>query len=320
MFDKRLLGGVFALALAAAACANDTGNPAGIAVSDVADTAPAPAPADQGGTAGDALAAALLGTSAVGEIVVGTDGRALYGFTNDIDAISTCQGTCADAWPPVIVEPGWTVGPGLDTGIFATTKRDDGKLQLVAGKWPLYYYAGDAAPGDINGQASGEVWYLVDPDGTLLTDAETPVADGAPAQGSASGLVSTGESSLGPVMVDAEGLTLYGFTNDIDGLPSCYDDCADAWPPVLVGSGELPAGLDSEVFSVIERTDGAFQLVAGVWPLYRFAGDAAPGDANGQSSGDVWFAVAPDASLLKDGGSTGETGNTSEDESSGYDY
>ena len=40
----------------------------------------------------------------------------------------------------------WDVAPGLDSGIFATTVRDDGQLQLVAGKWPLYYFAGDAVP------------------------------------------------------------------------------------------------------------------------------------------------------------------------------
>ena len=37
-------------------------------------------------------------------------------------------------------------------------------------------------------------------------------------------------------------------------------------------------------------------LKAGAWPLYRFAGDAAPGDTNGQGSGGVWFVVGPTAS------------------------
>jgi predicted lipoprotein with Yx(FWY)xxD motif len=303
MFNKRLLGGIFALALAGAACANDAGGSTPLESADEAATegAASSTPANEEATAGDALAGALLGTSPAGDIIVGPDGRALYGFTNDTAAASTCYGTCADAWPPVIVGQDWTVGPGLDTGIFATTVRDDGQLQLVAGKWPLYYYAGDAVPGDINGQASGDVWYLVNPDGGLITDAEAQPADDASAEAQASGPVSVGETDLGPVVVDGDGLTLYGFTNDVDGVPSCYDDCADAWPPMLVDSAELPDGLDPEVFSVIERTDGTFQLVAGKWPLYRFAGDAAPGDVGGQNSGDVWFAAAPDGSLIKDG-------------------
>ncbi|MDH3684065.1 MAG: hypothetical protein OEV40_29440 [Acidimicrobiia bacterium] len=57
----------------------------------------------------------------------------------------------------MIVDPDWTVAPDLDSGIFATTTRHDGQLQLVAGKWPLYRFTGDAAPGDSNGQGSGGV-------------------------------------------------------------------------------------------------------------------------------------------------------------------
>jgi len=38
---------------------------------------------------------------------------------------------------------------------------------------------------------------------------------------------------------------------------------------------------------------------AGDWPLYRFAGDHAPGDVNGQGSGGVWFAMAPDGTLIE---------------------
>ena len=113
-----------------------------------------------------------------------------------------------------------------------------------------------------------------------------------------SAIVNSAESSLGPILVDADGLSLYGFTNDVDGVPACYEACADAWPPVIVDSDTLPEGLDPEVFSVVERTDGSQQLVAGSWPLYRFAGDAAPGDINGQGSGDVWFLADPAGGLI----------------------
>jgi predicted lipoprotein with Yx(FWY)xxD motif len=321
MFNKKLLGGIFALTLAGAACANDPG--AAPLQSTEVETA---AVTSQPTTAGQALAGALLGESPAGDILVGANGLAVYGFTNDTAAASTCYGTCADAWPPVIVGPDWTVGPGLDTGIFATTVREDGQLQLVAGKWPLYYYQGDATPGDVNGQGSGDVWFLVNPDGTLITDLDSiateQAAAEAPAEASTSGIVSSGQTGLGEALVDTEGLTLYGFTNDEDAEPSCYDDCADAWPPLLVDGAELPSGLDPEVYSVVERTDGTFQLVAGIWPLYRFAGDAAPGDVNGQGSGDVWFAVAPDASLIKDGATpTGDDatgGDTIDGGNAGY--
>jgi predicted lipoprotein with Yx(FWY)xxD motif len=110
--------------------------------------------------------------------------------------------------------------------------------------------------------------------------------------------VGKADTGLGTVLVDADGLTLYGLTDDTGGVSTCDGACADAWPPLVVDSADLPAGLDPNLYSVAERSDGTFQLVAGEWPLYRFAGDAAPGDTNGQGSGGVWFAVAPDGSLI----------------------
>lgn len=133
------------------------------------------------------------------------------------------------------------------------------------------------------------------------------------------GLVQTGQTDLGEVLTNADGKTLYGFTNDVDGIPSCVDDCAEAWPPLLVDSAELPAGLDPALYSVAERPDGTFQLVAGMWPLYWFSGDAAAGETNGQGTGGVWFAVAPDGSLIRDepaaeGASTESTPATTADD------
>ena len=130
------------------------------------------------------------------------------------------------------------------------------------------------------------------------------------------GAVTVKETALGAVLVGETGMTLYGFTNDTDGTPTCADGCADAWPAALVDSAELPAGLDAEVFSVVERTDGTFQLKAGDWPLYYFSGDAAEGDVNGQGVGGVWFVVAEDGSLIKDDKpSEGSADDSSTDES-----
>lgn len=126
-----------------------------------------------------------------------------------------------------------------------------------------------------------------------------PAEDSAPAASPGTATVATGETSLGTVLVDGEGFTLYGFRPDADanGEPTCVDDCAAAWPPVFV-EGEPDVGkLDVGLFTVVEHPDGPM-LKAGDWPLYRFAGDSAPGDANGQGSGDVWFAVSPDGTLI----------------------
>jgi predicted lipoprotein with Yx(FWY)xxD motif len=120
-----------------------------------------------------------------------------------------------------------------------------------------------------------------------------------PAAQSTQVAVTTGNTALGSVLVDSTGLTLYGRTSDTNGMSSCTGACATAWPPLTVSSSTLPAGLDAKIFSVITRPDGSHQLRAGKWPLYRYAGDAAPGDTNGQGSGGVWFAVAPTGKLVK---------------------
>ena len=91
----------------------------------------------------------------------------------------------------------------------------------------------------------------------------------------------TATTDFGEALVDAGGMSLYGFLNDTGGISACYDACAETWPPVLVDGSDLPAGLDAAVFSVSERTDGTHQLVAGDWPLYLYAPDTAPGDTAG---------------------------------------
>jgi predicted lipoprotein with Yx(FWY)xxD motif len=286
------------------------------------DDEPAAPPPDESASSAEAgsAVAARAGESALGEILVGEDGLTLYGFTNDTDGTSTCTGTCAEAWPPVLVDADWTVGPGLDTGIFSTIPRDDGTEQLVAGRWPLYYYSGDAAPGDVNGQGAGEVWYAVGTDAALITDA-APAAE-APAAATSAQLA---DSPLGQVLVDGDGNTLYGFTNDADGVSTCTGDCAATWPAHLVEGAPVPGeGLDPAVFTVVEGAEGGQQLKAGKWPLYRFSGDSAPGDVNGQGVGDVWFVVGADGSLIKDPaaaasseGSAGE-GNGADTGGDGY--
>jgi len=112
-------------------------------------------------------------------------------------------------------------------------------------------------------------------------------------------VVTTGMTALGPVLVDAHGLTLYGRTPEANGIPTCVDACAQAWPPLTVAGASVPAGLDAKVFSVVTRPDGSHQLKAGKWPLYRYSGDASAGDTNGQGTGGVWFVVTPSGALHK---------------------
>jgi predicted lipoprotein with Yx(FWY)xxD motif len=117
----------------------------------------------------------------LGDVLVDAQGRTLYGFTNDTNGTSTCMGACATSWPALTVAAGWTAGTGVDAATFHTV-ADGTQSQLVAGRWPLYRFAGDSQPGDVNGQGSLGKWFVVRADGSLFKDtAASGTSNPAPA-------------------------------------------------------------------------------------------------------------------------------------------
>ena len=119
-----------------------------------------------------------VGDTSLGTVLVSQSGHTLYGLMTDTKTHSTCDGTCAQVWPPELVSKGWTVGSGLDRSLFSTIIRTDGTRQLVAGNWPLYTFSGDTKPGDVNGQGSAG-FFAVGTNGKLVKTAPssaTPMA------------------------------------------------------------------------------------------------------------------------------------------------
>jgi predicted lipoprotein with Yx(FWY)xxD motif len=118
-------------------------------------------------------------------------------------------------------------------------------------------------------------------------------------QGNGSTLNAVDNPELGPIVVDAQGFTLYRFDKDTanPSASNCNGECAAAWPPVLT-SGKWKdvslSGVAKENVGFIERADGTCQLTIGGWPVYRYAKDTKPGDVLGQGVGGTWFAVTPD--------------------------
>ncbi len=107
------------------------------------------------------------------------------------------------------------------------------------------------------------------------------------------------DATLGKILTDANGKTLYYFSLDHDGQSvSCEDDCLDAWPIFysedLLVSGEL----STQDFGVVTRSDGQQQTTYKGWPLYYFINDANAGDTNGEGVNDVWFVAKPDYSIM----------------------
>ncbi|HXG36178.1 MAG TPA: hypothetical protein VNL15_04350 [Dehalococcoidia bacterium] len=105
-------------------------------------------------------------------------------------------------------------------------------------------------------------------------------------------VASRSHPQLGTILTDAQGKTLYTFTPDPPNGSACTGDCAQRWPPLTLRSGTPTAssGVTGRL-GTIQRTDGSTQVTYDGKPLYYFAADAAPGDANGQGVGNVWFVV-----------------------------
>ena len=271
---------VAALALAACGGGDDA--------QEAATTEPA---AEQTETAAVSEAAPEAGAITVadsefGPILTDDAGLTLYRFTNDTEGVSVCEGDCATAWPPL---PGGAIAAdGADAALIGTIDRADGTTQTTYNGWPLYYFANDAAPGDTNGQGVNDVWFVVGADGATIT--------GGPS-------VAVTESAFGPILTDGDGLTLYRFENDAEGVSACNGDCATAWPP-LPGGAIAGDGADAALVGTIDRADGTTQTTYNGWPLYYFANDAAPGDTNGQGVNDVWFVVGADGAIVAEAGPT----------------
>lgn len=104
-------------------------------------------------------------------------------------------------------------------------------------------------------------------------------------------MVKLGQASttLGNVVTDADGYTLYWFTLDTPTTSACVDQCAMVWPPAL-GVPKAATGTDLPgTLGVVTRPDGGSQqAVYDGHPLYRFAKDDAPGQTNGEGVKGQW--------------------------------
>jgi predicted lipoprotein with Yx(FWY)xxD motif len=141
-----------ALTLALAACGGNDNGGAGTAATEAPTT-----------TAAQAASGAT-----VADILVDGDGRTLYAFTKDKGDQSACSGQCATNWPALTGTA--TAGTGVQASLLSTSMQANGDTQVTYGGRPLYYFAGDAKPGDTNGQGVGNVWFVLTADGQLVKE------------------------------------------------------------------------------------------------------------------------------------------------------
>jgi predicted lipoprotein with Yx(FWY)xxD motif len=159
------------LVLAVSACGDDDED----TTDTVAPAAVTTTAAPTGGASATATAAVdaplvSLAETSLGQVLVAPNGFTLYAFDPDAAGTPTCTAACAGNWPLYVVEDGaeLTAGPGLDASMLDVVEHPEGDTMLSYGGWPLYFFAGDIAPGDVNGQAVNDVWWVIGADGNPI--------------------------------------------------------------------------------------------------------------------------------------------------------
>ncbi len=225
------------------------------------------------------------GNDTLGKFLTDGDGNTLYMLTKDPKGKSSCNGQCAASWPPVIPDGQPTLKDGVSSALISTTLRADGSTQLTYNGWPLYHFEKDQKPGDTNGQAVNNVWWVVSGEGNPIKPATVE-------------LTPTGK--LGNILVDGSGMSLYLFTVEKPNTPNCYGKCEGFWPPLLtIGQPTLGANVSAGAISTTVRKDGSVQVTYNGWPLYYFIKDKAPGDVLGQGVTNNWWVVSGEGNPIK---------------------
>jgi predicted lipoprotein with Yx(FWY)xxD motif len=152
----------------------------GTSASPAASSAPSSAASSASSPSASASASASSSSSGdlavadtkLGKIIVDSKGLTAYYFTKDKanSGKSVCSGDCLVAWPSIPATSDTPTGEGITAKLGSIT-RDDGSKQVTVNGMPIYLFQKDKAPGDITGQGVGKVWYVVAPDGKMITDA-----------------------------------------------------------------------------------------------------------------------------------------------------
>ena len=174
MKNKLLLSSITIITLAVSACASATQVPPASTVTPLVpvtglstDTATIAMPTGP--------AAIDVGqNAALGSFLVDSNGMTLYAYANDTANTSTCTAVCSTNWPPLLTLGAPTAGTGVTASLLGTTTRADGTVQVTYNSLPLYYFSGDKAPGDTNGEGVKNLWAVVSPAGMSVAPTPTP--------------------------------------------------------------------------------------------------------------------------------------------------
>jgi len=107
-------------------------------------------------------------------------------------------------------------------------------------------------------------------------------------------------TSVGGVLADGRGHTLYSYAVDKGRVPACYGACASLWPPFLTSAMPIAGvGAKAKLIGTTKRKDGKLQVTYAGHPLYFFSGDAKAGQIKGQGYQSSWWALAASGAKVK---------------------
>ena len=141
------------------------------------------------------------------------------------------------------------------------------------------------------------------------TSSSSPAAAAPSSTPSASSVLATSSTSLGKVVVDGTGMTVYVFDKDTKGatMSACTGSCTGLWPAVETTSATPKVTGVTGTVGTITGTDGKLQVTLDGLPLYTYSGDSAAGDTTGQGVGGIWWAVGADGAKVTAAGTTSST-------------
>jgi predicted lipoprotein with Yx(FWY)xxD motif len=128
---------------------------------------------------------------------------------------------------------------------------------------------------------------------TTSSAAATQPAAQSTSSSSSAALVKTASNSLGTILVDSQGMTLYHLSGEINGKFICTSSaCVGVWHPLIAPSSGALSG-EGVALGTVKRPEGTVQVTYKGTPLYTFTGDQQPGETKGQGIKDVgtWSAV-----------------------------
>jgi predicted lipoprotein with Yx(FWY)xxD motif len=135
-------------------------------------------PAAAGTTTATGTTVSQENVSGVGEILVDAKGDALYSPDQEANGTIQCTDSCTDIWVPLTLPSGESKATGV-AGL-AVVMRPDGTSQVTYKGAPLYTFAEDTSPGEVNGNGVSDsfggtdfTWHVAGGAGTTTTGSGT---------------------------------------------------------------------------------------------------------------------------------------------------